>query len=335
MKNSKYGHWKKVLLTWISALLSTTMLFSFVGCKDNGGQTNGLVPEYPPYEEPVTPGGNQQTQPEDPSTTPVDPTPGKDDKEPDDQEPDDPGPQNPDDQNPDDKEPDDQKPDDKPVEKFSYAENRDKIIENVMTLIDYCKYKRLGAQATVDKVYDIYLEKSENSQYVDTLGAVFAGKTRDNDLYFTYETITIPVNQDLSYQFLSENNQTSTKGLTLNSKYYFTMSSKLSVEYSAIIAKMQKTLFENYDNALWLGWRGFRAPQNDEHTFVVYDGHKIQETYVLVKNDGSTLDYVVGGYNKYFANNQYTEWKERKTVNIEQKTLNDCVLEESQEAEQQ
>ena len=307
------------------------MLFSFVGCKDNGGQTNGLVPEYPPYEEPVTPGGNQQTQPEDPGTTPVDPTPGKDDKEPDDQEPDDPGPQNPDDQNPDEKEPDDQEPDDKPVEKFSYVESKSAILENLDPIFQYYKAMNTLRGSTIE-LQDIYVE-TDNTH--TTIGFILTGTTPTKSDFLQYGTVTLPAQAGYDLKAAS------TTGLKIDaqhieSKCVYQFLRNDASKYAESITKMQKTLFENYDNALWLGWSGTNGPQYDYHSLVCYDGNQIQEKHVNIKNDGLSLVFPTGAVDKYFDKGDYTVVSDATvSIDLPQNTLQMLIEKESQEAEQQ
>ncbi len=356
MKNFKLwqGDLKRIFKKLLPIALSVTMAFSFVGCgkeKDKNGVVDNTNPPYTTPIDPTPSNPNNQTPADPTPSTPSTPTtPDKDKDEPStpttpDKDKDEPStpttpdkdkdePTTPTDPN-DNKDPDDQDPETPPVvEEFSLAENKDKIIENVMPIVNYYKLRMMGISATIDNIYDIFLEKSDNSQYINTIGVIFSGKTSKNDLYLEYGTIAIPVITNLTYQDLSKTEQTNIKNLSLARKYNFVMSGTESVKYKPTIQAIQQKLFDNYSHALWLGWTGTNSPQNDSHRVVCYDGKTIIEKNMTIKNDGCTLEFPSGAIEKYFTIGDYTTGV-GATITLPTDTLLAQVQKELQEKEQQ
>ena len=305
---------RKLFAVLLAALLALGTAFCFVGCgEENGSASTPPSPsspsDTPPDDEP------KPETPEEPST-----------------------PEEPEEETPETPEEPEENPDDTPVdppeESFSLAENREKILENVMPLIKYYKRNELGNSPTIDEVYDIYLTKSENSQIIDTLGIIFSGTTSAQGYYLDYGTITIPTTQNLDYVLLSKNQQTNTTNLKLKPIYHFGVSPS-SKRYADTIEKIQRKIFENYDDALWLGWNGTNYPQYDGHQVVCYDGRYIHEIWITIKNDGCTLPFPNGAVEKYLLNDSYTVRNESKVIEIKVKTLNDYINEEIFEQAQQ
>ena len=304
--------------------LTTVMAFTLVGCGHDDPVVENPSGDDPTYTEPADP---DITDPGDDTDDPV-VTPGTDVKDPDDGK-DDPV-VTPDSGDDTDKDKDDQDKDD-----FSLAANQKAILENVMPLINYYSRRKYGNSSKVENVYDIYLTKSENSQIVDTIGAVFSGKTPTQGTYLEYGTITLPTQQNLDYESLSKVQQKSSSSLIMTRKYNFIIDTAQNKQYESTIKTIQRKIFDNYDSAVWLGWSGSTWPQEHEHKLVCYDGKQIKETWIAIKNDGGTLSFPDGPVEKYLAKNEYRITNDIEAISLPTDTLKTEAQKELSEQAQQ
>lgn len=310
--------------------LSVSMAFSFAGCGEKPVVEQPPVDNDPSITTPVDP--NSGTDKEDPGTQ-TDPTKPT---EPDDKE-DPTKPAEPDDkEDPGKEEPGHTDPVTPPVEeKFSLAENKDKIIENVMPLLDIYKIMKIGNNATVEQVYDLYITNDESAT---TIGAVFSGISSVSKVpYLEYGTVTLPENADLSFEKISKSpiEYNNIRDLKFTQLYTFKNTTANYLKYQDTIEKIQKKLFDNYENALWLGWTGRTYPQFDGHQIVCYDGKTIRSILVNIDNDGGQLTFPQGAVDKYFVNNNYTIVNDKVEATLPTNTLQAQIEKELQEKEQQ
>ncbi len=322
------GDIKNIFKRLLPIALATTMVFSFVGCGSKNQDDQNNIEPNPPYTTPVDPSTQNPSTP----STPTNPDDKKDPTTPTDPDDNPTTPTDPDDK----KDPDDQDPDTPPVvEEFSLAENKDKIFENVMPLIDIYKMMKISNSANIEKVYDIYINNHEQET---TIGFVFSGLIASTSTpYFEYGTVTIPDNAGLTFEQISESpiSYKNVRDLKFTQLYQFYITTANYLKYQDTIQTIQQKLFDNYDNALWLGWNGTNYPQYVGHQVVCFDGNTIHSMLININNDGRTLPFPEGAVNKYFVNGDYTVVNDKIEATLPTDTLLAQVQKELQEKEQQ
>lgn len=143
-------------------------------------------------------------------------------------------------------------------------------------------------KAKLKDVYSTYLTKSENSQVVDTIGAVYT-----MELYgstgLIWAEITIPTQEDITYEKIYKQELNYNKmAITYNEKFDFASANEEKEQELVQILKTQ-TLKDDYKKADWTGWYGASQLGGDPHTLVMVKDNMIYEYEIIINRSNSTL----------------------------------------------
>ncbi len=150
----------------------------------------------------------------------------------------------------------------------------------------------IGSGTTLKEVKHIYLTKSENSEIVDTIGAVLVGSVSIDSEYLTIGELTIPTTTDITYESICKDGLTYDFGSTSHKKIYsFSVSRSQETQYQEAVEIIKKQTFGNdYQSTTeWTGWRCTTGPGSDTHRVVMLKDNKINEIVYWITNDYTTL----------------------------------------------
>ncbi len=169
------------------------------------------------------------------------------------------------------------------------AENIEEMKEKMRPHVEMICLKT-SQRAVLKDVYSTYLTKSEDSKYVDTIGAVFTMEML-GDTRLVWAEIKIPTDddKDITFERLYKEEITYDRSsITYNKKFSFASADEEKEQELVQILKTQ-TLKDDYEKADWTGWYGLSSLGQDPHTLVMLKDNVIYEYNIKINRSNSTL----------------------------------------------
>ncbi len=245
--------WKTRVIALATLLASSA--FMFAGCLGDGTPQKPNNPNNstnPPVTTPVEP--SNPSTPSTPSnpTTPTDPTP-----------------ENPDTPNP-------------PAQEWKVEEHITELMNKLEPTLNLLAL-RTNNNAQLKEVKRIWLAKSEGSNIIDSVGAVFTATQGSNE-WLDVSELKRPVTKDLTYQDICENGLTyAQKNTSVKTQYFNNAVRSTESQYQATAETvLSQTFGSDYTNSDWSCWKMGTGPQGDNHTIVILNDNKIEEQLITV-----------------------------------------------------
>lgn len=168
------------------------------------------------------------------------------------------------------------------------AENIEEMKEKMRPHVEMICLKT-SQRAVLKDVYSTYLTKSEDSKYVNTIGAVFTMEMLGSTSLIWAE-IKIPTdNKDITFERLYKGEISYNRSsITYDGKFAFDSANEEKEQELVQILKTQ-TLKDDYKKADWTGWYGLSRLGQDPHTLVMVKDNMIYEYKIEIQRSNSTL----------------------------------------------
>ena len=211
-------------------------------------------------------------------------------------------------------------------------ENIEQIKE---AFIPHIEVMDLMTTMTHEDIKSIYLKKSEGSQFVDTIGAVYTAKSQRGNTFFYWNEMKIPTQEDLTYERFYKNQvpadyKLSTVAKTFEQKYYFSCQNENNYAEMTETLKSQ-TFKEDYTNCQWSGWKYTQGMSSDAHVIACYNNGRIEEKTLRIKKDNSNMNVTLA-VDKNFKDKEESESTyqtiDSKTLQVESEDKQFLVVEE-------
>lgn len=225
-----------------------------------------------------------------------------------------------------------------PVEEFKItAENIGQVKSAVAQHIDKLN-SAMATPVTTENLISVYLKKSENGKFIDTIGAIYTAKqNKSGSTIFYWNELTIPTQEDLTYERFYKNEVSTNyrmSATTLNRIYMFSCYDEN--DYSEMTDTLKSQTFkDDYTNCQWSGWTYTQGMSSDAHVIACYSNGRIEERTLRIKKDNSNMSVTLA-VDKNFKGKEESDstYKiyESKTLQVESTDKQFLVVEQTKTA---